>query len=138
MDCDDSDPAVSPLRTEDCADGVDDDCNGQVDCADADLTSITLELGDLNDSLSLISARDTLIVPDQAGADVITVSGPLNLTGGFDVAAESVDLGGSITTSGDIQISVLDSAAAGDNLTVPAGVSLQSTGGMIGLRCRSS
>jgi len=35
-DCDDSDPAVSPLAWETCDDGVDQDCDALVDCADSD------------------------------------------------------------------------------------------------------
>jgi hypothetical protein len=35
-DCDDSDAWVNPAMTEDCADGVDNDCDGDVDGADAD------------------------------------------------------------------------------------------------------
>ncbi len=35
-DCDDSDPAVNPFATEDCADGIDNDCDGLADGADTD------------------------------------------------------------------------------------------------------
>ena len=34
-DCDDSDAGVNPDATEDCTDGIDNDCNRQVDCADS-------------------------------------------------------------------------------------------------------
>lgn len=34
-DCDDTNPAVRPAATESCANTIDDDCDGQADCADA-------------------------------------------------------------------------------------------------------
>ncbi|MGR3309780.1 MAG: MopE-related protein [Candidatus Brocadiales bacterium] len=45
-DCDDTDPAVNPGATESCDDGVDNDCDGLVDCADPDcVTSTTYSKG---------------------------------------------------------------------------------------------
>ena len=35
QDCDDSDTGVNPGATEDCVDGIDNDCNGAVDCDDS-------------------------------------------------------------------------------------------------------
>jgi hypothetical protein len=36
IDCNDADPNVNPLATEDCTDGVDNDCDGLIDTADPD------------------------------------------------------------------------------------------------------
>jgi hypothetical protein len=35
-DCDDASPIISPAAAELCDDGADDDCDGDVDCDDAD------------------------------------------------------------------------------------------------------
>lgn len=34
VDCDDNDPAVNPGAVESCSDGIDNDCNNKIDCAD--------------------------------------------------------------------------------------------------------
>lgn len=39
-DCDDSNMDIHPNATENCTDGVDNDCNGQTDCADAACTGV--------------------------------------------------------------------------------------------------
>ncbi len=44
LDCDDSDPAISPGAEEVCAGGVDDDCDGLTDQEDPDCPVFTLEL----------------------------------------------------------------------------------------------
>jgi hypothetical protein len=40
-DCDDTDPAVSPLAQEVCDNGIDDDCDGLIDTADPDVVILT-------------------------------------------------------------------------------------------------
>ncbi len=45
-DCDDADPAVNPVALEDCADGLDNDCDGLVDGADPDCTVGDDDAGD--------------------------------------------------------------------------------------------
>ncbi len=49
VDCDDSDPAVNPSATEDCGNGIDDDCNSLIDAADpACATGCCVTPGDFN------------------------------------------------------------------------------------------
>ena len=38
VDCDDTDAAVNPGATEDCTDGIDNDCDNNIDCADSACT----------------------------------------------------------------------------------------------------
>jgi hypothetical protein len=43
-DCDDTDPSVSPAAAENCGDGIDNDCDGQIDAADAECQTGSCDL----------------------------------------------------------------------------------------------
>lgn len=43
MDCNDNDASISPAVSEDCSDSIDNDCDGQIDCADDDCASNPVE-----------------------------------------------------------------------------------------------
>jgi len=50
LDCDDDDPAVFPFNVEDCTNGIDDNCDGQVDeDEDLDFDGVTTCAGDCDD-----------------------------------------------------------------------------------------
>lgn len=70
VDCDDSDAAVNPGATEVCGDGVDNDCDGQIDeNCDSSNCPVTMILGEDNTGLDVLrSFRDAVLAKTAAGS----------------------------------------------------------------------
>jgi hypothetical protein len=61
QDCDDGNPAVFPGQAEDCFNGLDDDCDGNIDIMDADC-GCPYACGDLDGSGGVVDANDFAIL----------------------------------------------------------------------------
>ncbi|MFO0913456.1 MAG: calcium-binding protein [Pirellulales bacterium] len=96
--------------------------------------SLRILLGDKDDLLTIRSARDGITVVDGDGSDQLVVGANLKLTGGLTATAEKISLSGDVTATGSIDLTVPDSVNAGDDLTIPNGVTVQSTKGDVRLR----
>lgn len=78
-DCDDSDAGVFPGALEDCASGIDDDCDGAVDCEDADCVTAPTCVEDCADGLDNDSDGYTDCADDECwGACGVTVRSTLS------------------------------------------------------------
>ncbi|MCB9530358.1 MAG: hypothetical protein H6700_01165 [Myxococcales bacterium] len=81
-DCADDNPAVSPDATEDCADGLDNDCNGRPDCSDAACAGL-----------------DICAPPDCVDSDLGVAVGA-RVASGSTAGAPSDEVGSCVTTDG--------------------------------------
>lgn len=96
--------------------------------------SLRILLGDKDDLLTVRSARDGITVVDGDGVDQVVIGGSLKLSGGLTATAEKFSFNGDVIATGSIDLTVPDTANAGDDLTIPSGVTLQSTKGDVRLR----
>ncbi len=71
-------------------------------CADANISSISFELGDSPDSLAVESARDGLVVNGGDASDAVYLANKLNLNGQLTVDAETITL----TDSGQLDFGI--------------------------------
>ena len=71
-------------------------------CGDANISSISFELGDSPDSLAVESARDGLVVNGGDASDAVYLANKLNLNGQLTVDAENITL----TDSGQLDFGI--------------------------------
>ena len=84
VDCDDTDAAVNPGETENCTDGIDNDCDNKDDCADSDcvgdpacLAGSCIDYGDktsCNADPSCSWSNKNKVCEDAGGGPVVTCS----------------------------------------------------------------
>ena len=98
-------------------------------CPDAEIRSLTFNLGDENDVLDIQSARDALVVLGQEGVDTTVLTNNLQLSGGLSLDVESIHIvdsgvadakvttAGSQFFAGSVVLSVNAALEAAENVT---------------------
>ena len=127
-DCDDTDATINPAATEDTSDGVDNDCDGDVDegsavvCGDGSASYTSIQ-----DAIDVASDGDVITICTGAYEEALTVSGlavTLEGLGGADTVFIDGDTSPAITVESGADLDVIGVTLTGYNNTSVNGAAL--------------